>query len=63
MQSGVEEAWPSVHVVMHSENLVERVFVGVDVNHPAEDGPGDLKVPALKHHWNSKGRRGFSLLP
>src|ERR1700687_1321807 len=27
----------SVHVVVHGEDLVERVFVGIDVDHPAED--------------------------
>ena len=25
------------HVVMHGENLVETVFVGIDANHPAKN--------------------------
>ena len=36
-ETGRENEAVSVLVVMHGEDFVERIFVGVDVDHPAED--------------------------
>src|SRR5882672_7985570 len=37
MDDASKQEWRSVLVVMHGEDLAERVFVRVDVDHPAED--------------------------
>lgn len=37
----------SIHVVVHGKDFVERVFVGIDMHHPAEDGGAEAAAGGL----------------